>query len=137
MILQWIPDIYNNISIVLNLLSFLVREFGRWKVKNMALESKEFPNLTLAPEFVRTIRQLGRRPSAAQITENLIKKYGTHILLSAVLGGEFSEFTAMSDAETSGFYVWNGLDAFLDALNTVQQTFLGIQTITDNMTNYV
>ncbi|XP_018430823.1 PREDICTED: BMP/retinoic acid-inducible neural-specific protein 2 [Nanorana parkeri] len=66
------------------------REFGRWKVKNMALESKEFPNLTLAPEFVRTIRQLGRRPSAAQITENLIKKYGTHILLSAVLGGEES-----------------------------------------------
>ncbi|KAM4022629.1 BMP/retinoic acid-inducible neural-specific protein 2 [Anomaloglossus baeobatrachus] len=66
------------------------REFGRWKVKNMALESKEFPNLTLAPEFVRNIRQLGRRPSSAQITENLIKKYGTHILLSAVLGGEES-----------------------------------------------
>lgn len=89
-------------KVSLKLLSFLVREFGRWKVKNMALESKEFPNLTLAPEFVRTIRQLGRRPSAAQITENLIKKYGTHILLSAVLGGEF---TAMSDAETSGLYV--------------------------------
>ncbi|XP_044157633.1 BMP/retinoic acid-inducible neural-specific protein 2 [Bufo gargarizans] len=66
------------------------REFGRWKVKNMALESKEFPNLTLAPEFVRNIRQLGRRPTSSQITENLIKKYGTHILLSAVLGGEES-----------------------------------------------
>lgn len=69
----------------------LPREFGRWKVKNMALESKEFPNLTLAPEFVRNIRQLGRRPTSAQITENLIKKYGTHILLSAVLGGKFTK----------------------------------------------
>ncbi|XP_053324677.1 BMP/retinoic acid-inducible neural-specific protein 2 [Spea bombifrons] len=66
------------------------REFGRWKVKNMALESKEFPNLTLAPEFVRNIRQLGRRPSLTQITETLIKKYGTHLLISAVLGGEES-----------------------------------------------
>ncbi|XP_063284317.1 BMP/retinoic acid-inducible neural-specific protein 2 [Pelobates fuscus] len=66
------------------------REFGRWKVKNMALESKEFPNLTLAPELVRNIRQLGRRPSLTQITETLIKKYGTHLLVSAVLGGEES-----------------------------------------------
>ncbi|XP_053549276.1 BMP/retinoic acid-inducible neural-specific protein 2 [Bombina bombina] len=66
------------------------REFGRWKVKNMALENKEFPSLTLAPEFARNIRQLGRRPSLSQITETLIKKYGTHFLLSAVLGGEES-----------------------------------------------
>ncbi|KAM4722138.1 BMP/retinoic acid-inducible neural-specific protein 2 [Rhinophrynus dorsalis] len=66
------------------------REFGRWKVKNMALENKEFPNLTLSPEFVRNIRHLGRRPSQSQITETLIKKYGTHLLLNAVLGGEES-----------------------------------------------
>ncbi|OCT82788.1 BMP/retinoic acid-inducible neural-specific protein 2 [Xenopus laevis] len=66
------------------------REFGRWKVKNMALEKKVFPSLTLSPEFVRNIRLLGRRPSLSQITETLIKKYGTHLLLSAVLGGEES-----------------------------------------------
>ncbi|XP_070795336.1 BMP/retinoic acid-inducible neural-specific protein 2 [Pituophis catenifer annectens] len=70
----------------------IYREFARWKVNNLALERKDFFNLPLplAPEFIRNIRLLGRRPSLQQITENLIKKYGTHFLLSATLGGEES-----------------------------------------------
>ncbi|XP_043989117.1 BMP/retinoic acid-inducible neural-specific protein 3-like isoform X2 [Gambusia affinis] len=39
---------------------------------------------------MHTIRQLGRRPTLQMITESLIKKYGTHLLLSATLGGEES-----------------------------------------------
>ncbi|XP_029474185.1 BMP/retinoic acid-inducible neural-specific protein 2 [Rhinatrema bivittatum] len=70
----------------------IYREFGRWKVNNLVLERKDFFSLPLplAPEFARNIRLLGRRPTLAQITENLIKKYGTHFLLSATLGGEES-----------------------------------------------
>ncbi|XP_053103360.1 BMP/retinoic acid-inducible neural-specific protein 2 isoform X2 [Hemicordylus capensis] len=70
----------------------IYREFARWKVNNLALERKDFFSLPLplAPEFIRNIRLLGRRPSLQQITENLIKKYGTHFLLSATLGGEES-----------------------------------------------
>lgn len=66
------------------------REFARWKVNNLALERKDFFSLPLplAPEFIRNIRLLGRRPNLQQVTENLIKKYGTHFLLSATLGGE-------------------------------------------------
>lgn len=66
------------------------REFGRWKVNNLAVERRNFLGspLPLAPEFFRNIRLLGRRPTLQQITENLIKKYGTHFLLSATLGGE-------------------------------------------------
>lgn len=66
------------------------REFGRWKVNNLAVERKNFLGspLPLAPEFFRNIRLLGRRPTLQQITENLIKKYGTHFLLSATLGGK-------------------------------------------------
>lgn len=66
------------------------REFARWKVNNLALERKDFFSLPLplAPEFIRNIRLLGRRPSPQQITDNLIKKYGTHFLLAATLGGE-------------------------------------------------
>lgn len=66
------------------------REFARWKVNSLALERKDFFSLPLplAPEFVRNIRLLGRRPSLHQVTENLIKKYGTHFLLSATLGGK-------------------------------------------------
>lgn len=65
------------------------REFGRWKVNNLAVERRDFLDspLPLMPEFIRNIRLLGRRPSAKLITENLIKKYGTHFLLSATLGG--------------------------------------------------
>lgn len=66
------------------------REFARWKVNNLALERKDFFSLPLplAPEFIRNIRLLGRRPSPQQITDSLIKKYGTHFLLAATLGGE-------------------------------------------------
>nr|XP_048277331.1 BMP/retinoic acid-inducible neural-specific protein 2 [Myodes glareolus] len=88
----------------------IYREFARWKVNNLALERKDFFSLPLplAPEFVRNIRLLGRRPNLQQVTENLIKKYGTHFLLSATLGGEES-LTIFVDkrklsrkAETSG-----------------------------------
>ncbi|XP_036211102.1 BMP/retinoic acid-inducible neural-specific protein 3 isoform X1 [Myotis myotis] len=70
----------------------IYREFGRWKVNNLAVERRNFLGspLPLAPEFFRNIRLLGRRPTLQQITENLIKKYGTHFLVSATLGGEES-----------------------------------------------
>ncbi|XP_069087661.1 BMP/retinoic acid-inducible neural-specific protein 2 [Pleurodeles waltl] len=70
----------------------IYREFGRWRVNNLVLERKDIfaLPLPLAPEFVRNIRLLGRRPTMEQITETLIKKYGTHFLLSATLGGEES-----------------------------------------------
>jgi len=66
------------------------REFGRWKVNNLAVERREFleSQLPLTPEFIRNIRFLGRRPTTQTITENLIRKYGTHFLLSATLGGK-------------------------------------------------
>lgn len=68
----------------------LFREFGRWKVNNLAVERRDFleSQLPLTPEFVRNIRLLGRRPTTQMITDNLIKKYGTHFLLSATLGGK-------------------------------------------------
>lgn len=66
------------------------REFGRWKVNSLALERQENNgfSLPLDPEFLQTIRQLGRRPSLGAITDNIIRKYGTHFLLSATLGGK-------------------------------------------------
>ncbi|KAK3556602.1 hypothetical protein QTP70_010794 [Hemibagrus guttatus] len=67
----------------------MLREFGRWKVNSLALEREDNGiALPLDPEFMQTIRQLGRRPTLSAITENIIKKYGTHFLLSATLGGE-------------------------------------------------
>ncbi|XP_035188897.1 BMP/retinoic acid-inducible neural-specific protein 2 isoform X2 [Oxyura jamaicensis] len=71
---------------------FTTREFARWKVNNLALERKDFFSLPLplAPEFIRNIRLLGRRPSLQQVTDSIIKKYGTHFLLAATLGGEES-----------------------------------------------
>lgn len=68
----------------------LFREFGRWKVNNLAVERRDFLEspLPLTPEFVRNIRLLGRRPTTQMITDNLIRKYGTHFLLSATLGGK-------------------------------------------------
>ncbi|XP_076133719.1 BMP/retinoic acid-inducible neural-specific protein 3 [Alosa pseudoharengus] len=68
----------------------IYREFGRWKVSSLALE-RQYNNgvaLPLDPEFMQTIRHLGRRPTIGAITENIIRKYGTHFLLSATLGGE-------------------------------------------------
>lgn len=44
-------------------------------------------SLPLDPDFQHTVRQLGRRPTLRTITESLIRKYGTHLLLSATLGG--------------------------------------------------
>lgn len=66
------------------------REFGRWKVNNLAVERRDFLSspLPLTPEFIRNIRLLGRRPTTQMITDNLIRKYGTHFLLSATLGGK-------------------------------------------------
>uniref|UniRef100_A0A8B9FRR8 BMP/retinoic acid inducible neural specific 3 n=1 Tax=Amazona collaria TaxID=241587 RepID=A0A8B9FRR8_9PSIT len=85
----------------------IYREFGRWKVNNLAVERRNFLGspLPLAPEFFRNIRLLGRRPTLQQITENLIKKYGTHFLLSATLGGrghywDRSCLTTLSAAQT-------------------------------------
>uniref|UniRef100_A0A8C6V0R1 Bone morphogenetic protein/retinoic acid inducible neural-specific 3a, tandem duplicate 2 n=1 Tax=Neogobius melanostomus TaxID=47308 RepID=A0A8C6V0R1_9GOBI len=68
----------------------IYREFGRWKVNNLAVERRDFLSspLPLTPDFIRNIRMLGRRPSTQSITENIIRKYGTHFLLSATLGGE-------------------------------------------------
>ncbi|KAK0147713.1 BMP/retinoic acid-inducible neural-specific protein 3 [Merluccius polli] len=74
----------------------IYREFGRWKVNSLAVEkpgrfgSRGGSAPPLDPEFTQAIRRLGRRPSLQTITENIIRKYGTHILLSATLGGEES-----------------------------------------------
>ncbi|MBN3287957.1 BRNP3 protein, partial [Polyodon spathula] len=70
----------------------IYREFGRWKVNSLAVERRDFLGspLPLSPEFITSLRVLGRRPSLQKITENIIKKYGTHLLLAATLGGEES-----------------------------------------------
>ncbi|MBN3302195.1 BMP/retinoic acid-inducible neural-specific protein 3 [Amia ocellicauda] len=70
----------------------IYREFGRWKVNSLAIERKDYNGfaLPLDPEFMQNIRLLGRRPSLKKITDNIIKKYGTHFLLSSTLGGEES-----------------------------------------------
>ncbi|XP_076152143.1 BMP/retinoic acid-inducible neural-specific protein 2 [Alosa pseudoharengus] len=70
----------------------IYREFSHWKVNSLATEKRDFfkASLPLAPEFLRNLRLLGRRPTLQQINENLIKKYGTHFLVSATLGGEES-----------------------------------------------
>ncbi|XP_068594312.1 BMP/retinoic acid-inducible neural-specific protein 2 [Cebidichthys violaceus] len=70
----------------------IYREFSHWKVNSLATEKRDFLRspLPLAPEFLRNLRLLGRRPTLQQINENLIKKYGTHFLVSATLGGEES-----------------------------------------------
>uniref|UniRef100_A0A672RKE5 BMP/retinoic acid-inducible neural-specific protein 1 n=1 Tax=Sinocyclocheilus grahami TaxID=75366 RepID=A0A672RKE5_SINGR len=66
------------------------REFARWKVRNTAIERRDLIRnpLPLMPEFQRSMRLLGRRPSTQQFIDTIIKKYGTHILISATLGGE-------------------------------------------------
>ncbi|KAE8291373.1 BMP/retinoic acid-inducible neural-specific protein 2 Precursor [Larimichthys crocea] len=71
---------------------FICMEFSHWKVNSLATEKRDFLKapLPLAPEFLRNLRLLGRRPTLQQINENLIKKYGTHFLVSATLGGEES-----------------------------------------------
>jgi len=68
-------------------------------VNNLAVERRDFLNspLPLTSEFIRNIRLLGRRPTAQLITDNLIKKYGTHFLLSATLGGRIYLFILFCD----------------------------------------
>nr|XP_055058859.1 BMP/retinoic acid-inducible neural-specific protein 3 [Misgurnus anguillicaudatus] len=70
----------------------IYREFGRWKVNSLAAERQEGNGAAVPfdPDFIHNIRLLGRRPSLQKITDNIIKKYGTHFLLSATLGGEES-----------------------------------------------
>uniref|UniRef100_A0AAV2IQK6 BMP/retinoic acid-inducible neural-specific protein 1 n=1 Tax=Knipowitschia caucasica TaxID=637954 RepID=A0AAV2IQK6_KNICA len=65
------------------------REFARWKVRNTAIERRDLIQnpVPLMPEFQRSVRLLGRRPTTQQFIETIIKKYGTHILISATLGG--------------------------------------------------
>ncbi|RLW00528.1 hypothetical protein DV515_00008889 [Chloebia gouldiae] len=64
------------------------REFARWKVRNTAIERRDLLHnpLPLMPEFQRSIRLLGRRPTTQQFIDTIIKKYGTHLLISATLG---------------------------------------------------
>ncbi|KAB0373552.1 hypothetical protein FD755_015211 [Muntiacus reevesi] len=70
--------------------SLLPREFARWKVRNTAIERRDLVRhpVPLMPEFQRSIRLLGRRPTTQQFIDTIIKKYGTHLLISATLGGE-------------------------------------------------
>lgn len=67
------------------------REFARWKVRNTAIERRDLLHnpLPLMPEFQRSIRLLGRRPTTQQFIDTIIKKYGTHLLISATLGGRW------------------------------------------------
>lgn len=67
----------------------LHREFARWKVRNTAIERRDLIRnpVPLMPEFQRSVRLLGRRPTTQQFIDTIIKKYGTHILISATLGG--------------------------------------------------
>lgn len=84
------------------------REFGRWKVNSLAAEKRDGVGgtgglaLPLDPDFMHTIRLLGRRPTLLSITENLIKKYGTHLLVSATLGGtvEYASFNESPDSRS-------------------------------------
>lgn len=84
------------------------REFGRWKVNSLAVEKRDSIGgsgglaLPLDPDFQHTIRQLGRRPTLQTITESLIKKYGTHLLLAATLGGtvEYAELQSKPDSHS-------------------------------------
>lgn len=68
----------------------LNREFARWKVRNTAIERRDLIRnpVPLMPEFQRSVRLLGRRPTTQQFIDTIIKKYGTHILISATLGGK-------------------------------------------------
>ncbi|CAB1332771.1 unnamed protein product, partial [Coregonus sp. 'balchen'] len=68
----------------------MLMEFARWKVRNTAIERRDLIRnpVPLMPDFQRSVRLLGRRPSTQQFIDTIIKKYGTHILISATLGGE-------------------------------------------------
>ncbi|KAK5930418.1 hypothetical protein CgunFtcFv8_026654 [Champsocephalus gunnari] len=104
------------------------REFGRWKVNSLALERQENNgfSLPLDPEFLQTIRQLGRRPSLSSITDNIIRKYGTHFLLSATLGGEESLMIFVDKrklSRTSEVSESNGTAVTLEALHQLAASY--------------
>ncbi|KAI3368131.1 hypothetical protein L3Q82_007863 [Scortum barcoo] len=104
------------------------REFGRWKVNSLALERQENNgfSLPLDPEFLQTIRQLGRRPSLGAITDNIIRKYGTHFLLSATLGGEESLMIFVDKrklSRTSEVSESNGTAVTLEALHQLAASY--------------
>ncbi|TKS75143.1 BMP/retinoic acid-inducible neural-specific protein 3 [Collichthys lucidus] len=103
-------------------------EFGRWKVNSLALERQENNgfSLPLDPEFLQTIRQLGRRPSLGAITDNIIRKYGTHFLLSATLGGEESLMIFVDKrklSRTSEVTEANGTAVTLEALHQLAASY--------------
>ncbi|XP_075944806.1 BMP/retinoic acid-inducible neural-specific protein 3 [Anarhichas minor] len=106
----------------------IYREFGRWKVNSLALERQENNgfSLPLDPEFHQTIRQLGRRPSLSAITDNIIRKYGTHFLLSATLGGEESLMIFVDKrklSRTSEVSESNGTAVTLEALHQLAASY--------------
>uniref|UniRef100_A0A9J8D7C9 Bone morphogenetic protein/retinoic acid inducible neural-specific 3a, tandem duplicate 2 n=1 Tax=Cyprinus carpio carpio TaxID=630221 RepID=A0A9J8D7C9_CYPCA len=108
----------------------IYREFGRWKVNNLAVERRDFLNspLPLTSEFIRNIRLLGRRPTAQLITDNLIKKYGTHFLLSATLGGEealtiFVDKRKLSKKAEASDYTSNSTAVTLEALHQLAASY--------------
>ncbi|KAE8294640.1 BMP/retinoic acid-inducible neural-specific protein 3 DBCCR1-like protein 1 Precursor [Larimichthys crocea] len=108
----------------------IYREFGRWKVNNLAVERRDFLEspLPLTPEFVRNIRLLGRRPTTQMITDNLIRKYGTHFLLSATLGGEealtiFVDKRKLSKKAEVSDYSGNSSTVTLEALHQLAASY--------------
>ncbi|XP_051928910.1 BMP/retinoic acid-inducible neural-specific protein 3-like isoform X2 [Hippocampus zosterae] len=108
----------------------IYRRFGRWKVNNLASERRDLSQspLPLTPEFIRNTRLLGRRPSARMITENLIKKYGTHFLLSATLGGEealtiFVDKRKLSRKGDASDYAANSSTVSLEALHQLAASY--------------
>ncbi|XP_060890311.1 BMP/retinoic acid-inducible neural-specific protein 3-like [Labrus mixtus] len=108
----------------------IYREFGRWKVNNLAVERRDFlaSPLPLTPEFIRNIRLLGRRPTTQMITDNLIRKYGTHFLLSATLGGEealtiFVDKRKLSKKAEVSDYSGNSSTVTLEALHQLAASY--------------
>ncbi|XP_034556769.1 BMP/retinoic acid-inducible neural-specific protein 3a.2 isoform X2 [Notolabrus celidotus] len=106
------------------------QEFGRWKVNNLAVERRDFlaSPLPLTPEFIRNIRLLGRRPTTQMITDNLIRKYGTHFLLSATLGGEealtiFVDKRKLSKKAEVSEYSGNSSTVTLEALHQLAASY--------------
>ncbi|XP_061071916.1 BMP/retinoic acid-inducible neural-specific protein 1 [Conger conger] len=93
----------------------IYREFARWKVRNTAIERRDLIRnpVPLMPEFQRSVRLLGRRPSTQQFIDTIIKKYGTHVLISATLGGEeaLTMFMAKSKLDRRSMNATQGVEA--------------------------
>ncbi|KAG9338387.1 hypothetical protein JZ751_025791 [Albula glossodonta] len=107
----------------------IYREFGRWKINSLALEKQDSNGLSfpLDPEFMQSIRVLGRRPNLRKITDNIIKKYGTHFLLSATLGGEESLTIFVDKRKLSkraeGGGDWNSTAVTLETLHQLAASY--------------